>query len=288
MEENSKAPLIQPKLKRIDKVKFFICWITSSALGSTLIILLLQFTENYRKTSTASSDKFTNKFIEKLFNDTTSYSVPCSNISFALCDMSTCNVDDKNLVAICGCIKMNSSVDSLLGLGWKSPLLATSTTYLEWLELYNKTYTDYSLKEQLQDKLCDILPTLWSSYVGITDSKYISLYGDDSLKNTLSSIVCDKIYGANCQGAPCFDYLYEDGWNVTCLCQLVHNSSYYFDALSSYSNCDILHEDGAKCAVSTSDYSTNIDKLNRAINLIKTSHINLLDDIDSSECPIIT
>ena len=202
--------------------------------------------------------------------------------------MSPCNVDDKNLIAICGCIKMNSSIDSLLALGWKSPLLAASTTYLEWLELYNETYTDSSRKDKLQYELCSILPTLWSSYVGLTESKYISLYSDDSLESALTSIICDKIYGANCQGAPCFDYIYEDGWNVTCLCQLVHNSSYHFDALNTYSNCDKLHEGGSKCAVSTSDYSTNIYKVNEAISLIKTTTDDLLNYIDSSECPIIT
>ena len=288
MDENPKAPLIQPHIRRINKFKISICCITSSTLSAIIIILLLKYTESYHKTSTISSDKFTNEYIEKLFNDTNKYSVECSNITFALCDMSTCNVDNQNLIAICGCIKMNSSVDSLLALGWKSPFLSASTAYLEWLDIYNKTYYDYYFKQQLEDKLCNILPTLWSSDIGIDDATIISLYGDDSLKNTLSPIVCDKTYGANCQGAPCFEYIYEDGWNVTCLCQLIDNSSYHFHAISSYTNCDILHEDGAKCAVSTSDYSTNINKINNAVNLIKNSHIELLDDIDSSECPIIT
>tara|TARA_Y100000816_G_scaffold292446_1_gene287762 strand:- start:5798 stop:6664 length:867 start_codon:yes stop_codon:yes gene_type:complete len=277
MEKMNKPLIINNNKNKNFKYIVFVTISSILILGICFFYLSLIYLYN---NTNNNNNIFTSELIEKLFNDTTSKAVSCNNISFALCDISTCDTYD-NIIAICGCLTMNSSVKSTLALGWQSPTLAASEKYLEWLYTYNMTTSIYLLKN-LEKNLCDMLPTLWSD-VGIKDSKLISIYGSDSYENNLNDKNCENVYGANCQGAPCFSNIYENMWNVTCLCQLMPKKNYMVKVYGDNS-CEEIED---KCAVSTSDYNRNWNKISEIINMMVTKSKNIVEDISSKKCPII-
>ena len=224
--------------------------------------------------------------------------VQCTEVSYALCDVSTCTLASDVGVAICGCISKRASASDTasLAVGWASGLLARADPYVQWLRELNTTWHDTQgtgddeALATVESYICPYLrdARLW----GAIGAKRISLFGSDSPQvddATETVEACADTVGANCQGAPCFDVAYDGVFNVTCLCQRTERDTQYVtrstmsDGASSFSCSDI---NSTHCGVvSGTAYPEEWGVVSRQIEVITENYASLLVDSDPGKCP---
>ena len=234
-----------------------------------------------------------------LMTDNKFGNVQCTDVSYALCDVSTCTLASDVGVAMCGCISKRASASDTasLAVGWSSGLLARADPYVQWLRDLNTTWHNAAQGTGDDDALATveagICPYLRDARLwGAIGAKRISLFGSDSPQvddATETVEACADTVGANCQGAPCFDVAYDGVFNVTCLCQRTERDTQYVtrsttsDGASSFSCSDI---NSTHCGVvSSTAYPEEWGVVSRQIEVITENYASLLVDSDPGKCP---